>query len=63
MPMRFVWMNERVEPMKAFCSYDHVELCQGYIRELATGLIYHDRCCLELHALECQEAIAHAKAS
>lgn len=61
--MRFVWVNERVEPMTAFCAYDHVAVCQGYIRELATGLVYHDHCCLELHILECEEVVAHAKAS
>jgi len=49
--------------MKAFCAYDHVELCHGYIREIVTGLVYHDRCCLELHTLECEEVVSHAKAS
>lgn len=63
MPMRFVRVNTRVEPMRAFCAYDHVELCHGYIRELATGVLYHDRCCLELHTLECEEVVSHAKAS
>ena len=63
MPMRYVWVNARVEPMKAFCAFDHVALCQGYVRELSTGLIYHDRCCLELHSLEREEAVRHAKAS
>jgi hypothetical protein len=42
--MRFVWVNERVDPMKAFCAFDYIAICQGYIREVATGLVYHDRC-------------------
>jgi hypothetical protein len=63
MPLRYVWVNERIEPMRAFCAYDHVELCHGYVRDLATGVLYHDRCCLELHTLECEEVVSHAKAS
>jgi len=63
MPMLYVWVNERVEPIKAFCAYDQIELCQGYVRELSTGLLYHDRCCLELHELECEAIVSHAKAS
>jgi hypothetical protein len=61
--MRYGWVNERVTPMRAFCTYDHVELCHGYIRELTTGLVYHDACCLEMHSLECQEVMPHAKVS
>jgi hypothetical protein len=63
MPMRLVWVNECVEPRKAFCAYDHVELCHGYIRELATGLVYHDRCCLELNLLQCETVVNRANAS
>jgi hypothetical protein len=61
--MRYVWVNERLKPMSAFCAFDHIELVQGYVRELATGLLYHDACCLEHHALTCQEVGRHAKAS
>jgi hypothetical protein len=61
--MRYVWVNEKLQPMKAFCTFDHLSLVEGYIREFQTGRLYHDACCLELHRLECEEVAAHAKAS
>jgi hypothetical protein len=63
MPMRFVWVNDKLKPMRAFCAFDHVELCDGYIRELATGLLYHGPHCLQQHAFACQEVVSQAKAS
>lgn len=61
--MRYVWVNERLKPMTAFCAYDYVVLVEGYVRDLSTGLLYHDACCLEYHKLECEEAVTIAKAS
>jgi hypothetical protein len=64
MPLRYVWVNEALKPMKAFCAFDHISLVEGYVRELSTGLLYHDACCLEHHALVCEEeVVSHAKAS
>ena len=61
--MRYVWVNEQVKPMKAFCAFDHIAIVEGYVRELSTGLVYHDACCLEHHALVCEEVVSRAKAS
>jgi hypothetical protein len=58
--MRYVWVNARVEPMKVLCAFDHVALGQG---ELSTGLVYQNRCYLEMQWLECEKAVSHAKAS
>jgi hypothetical protein len=63
MSMRFVWVNDKLKPMKAFCAFDHAELRDGYIRELATGLLYHGAHCLQQHAFVCQEMVSEAKAS
>ena len=38
-------------------------ICEGYVRELSTGLVYHDVCCLKFHALVCEEVMLEAKAS
>jgi|GEM_PF-4047887 len=61
--MRYVWVNERLKPMTAFCAYDRIALVEGYVRELSTGLLYHDACCLEHQKLECTEVMRPAKAS
>jgi hypothetical protein len=64
MPLRFVWVNEPLKRMAALCAYDQICLVEGYVRELSTGLLYHDVCCLEHHTLECQQAVTgRAKAS
>jgi hypothetical protein len=63
MPLRYVWVNEKLNPMVAFCAYDHVQLREGYVREFSTKLLYHDNLCLGQHALECQEVMAQAKVS
>jgi hypothetical protein len=47
MPLQFVWVNEPVKRMTAFCAFDHISRVEGYLRELSTGLVYHDVCCLE----------------
>jgi hypothetical protein len=62
MPLRYVWVNEALKPMAAFCAFDQISIVEGYVRELATGLIYHDFCCLEHHALACDEVVSHANA-
>jgi len=56
-------VNERLKPMTAFCAYDRIALVEGYVRELSTGLLYHDACCLEHQKLECTEVMRPAKAS
>jgi hypothetical protein len=61
--MRYVWVNERLKPMTAFCAYDNIALVEGYVRELSTGLLYHDACCLEHQKLECEKDEHKAKAS
>lgn len=45
MSLRYVWMNEALKPMKAVCAFDHLTIIEGYVRELSTGLLYHDACC------------------
>jgi hypothetical protein len=62
MPLRYIWVNEPLKPMMTFCAFDHISIVEGYVRELSTGLVYHDACCLIGHTLECQEVVAHAKA-
>ena len=37
MPLRYVWVNEALKPMKAFCAFDHISLVEGYVRELSNG--------------------------
>ena len=63
MPFRYVLVNEALKPMKAFCAFDNISIVQGYLRELSTGLLYHDACCLHGHILECDEVVRRAKAS
>ena len=63
MPMRYVWVNDALKPMTGFCAFDQLSLVEGYVRDLSTGLLYHDFCCIEHHALVCQEIVSHAKAS
>ena len=63
MPLRYVWVNEPLKPRIAFCAFDHIWIVEGYVRELETGLLYHDACCLEGHELLCDEVVRHAKAS
>jgi hypothetical protein len=60
--MRYVWVNERVKPMTAFCAYDHIALVDGYVRELSTGFLCQ-ACCLEHQKLECDEIVRQAKIS
>lgn len=63
MAIRYIVVNEKLKPMKAFCAYDHVQLKEGYLHELSTGLLYHDVYCLKQHTLSCQEVVVQAKAS
>lgn len=63
MPLRYVWVNEKLNPMEAFCAYDHMQLRDGYVRELSTKLLYHDALCLGQHAAECEEVLVQAKVS
>ncbi len=54
MPLRFVWVNEPLKRMSAFCAFDQISIVEGYVRDLSSGLLYHDACCLEHHKLECK---------
>lgn len=49
MGFRYVWVNEKLEPMTAFCAHDHVQIREGYLREISTGLLYHNAYCLAQH--------------
>ena len=55
--MRYVWVNASVRHAKPVCAFDNIVICEGYVRELSTGLLYHDACCLEFHKLVCEEAM------
>jgi hypothetical protein len=53
--VRYVWVNESARHLNAVCAFDKIALCEGYVRELSTGLLYHDACCFEFHKLICEE--------
>jgi hypothetical protein len=55
--MRYVWVNESVRHANLVCAFDNIIICEGYVRELSTGLMYHDACCLDFHRFICEEAI------
>jgi hypothetical protein len=61
MPLRFVWVNQKLKPMEAFCAFDHVQIMDGYVRNLATEALYHDAYCLARDALACHEIANDAK--
>lgn len=61
--MQYIWVNEPVSSGEAACAFDNIPICEGYVRELSTGLVYHDVCCLKFHALVCEEVMLEAKAS
>ena len=53
--MRYVWVNESARHLNAVCAFDKITICEGYVRELSTGLLYHDACCFEFHKMVCEE--------
>jgi hypothetical protein len=55
--VRYVWVNESARHLNAVCAFDKIAICEGYVRELSTGLLYHDACCFEFHKLICEETM------
>jgi len=53
--VRYVWVNESARHLNAVCAFDKITICEGYVRELSTGLLYHDACCFEFHKMVCEE--------
>lgn len=55
--MKYIVCDTKLKPMKHFCAYDHVEIVEGYTRDLETGVLYHNPFCLNQHKLVCTEAL------
>lgn len=45
--MRFILVNGRNPDGE--CAFCHLELEKSYVRDLCTGIVYHNPYCLEAH--------------
>lgn len=57
--MQYVVCDTKLRPMSHFCAHDHVEILEGYTRDLETGVLYHNPWCLQQHKFACTEALTH----